>query len=184
MNRHNFLQSSTFVHGLLSQLCWNAQTVYQRWTIQYSQLLFGNAKLRLVMTIFHGPAILITPSSFTITVLIFQKGICLYHSTRSHKHKLTNPQAPTRGLSWPHTLFCIRHFHISHNAPYLSPQMLHKPLFFVSPGYYSLPKRNWKQCLCKIFVGNKVHCEKCRTSECNCSLEPRSRFIASSGMRD
>ena len=36
------------------------------------------------------------------------------------------------------------------------------PLFFISSGYYSRPKRHWKQCLCKILgwgVGgaNKVH---------------------------
>ena len=32
--------------------------------------------------------------------------------------------------------------------------------------------------------GNKVHYGKCGSGECNCSLKPRSRFIASSGMRD
>ena len=26
-------------------------------------------------------------------------------------------------------------------------------LVFISPGYYSRPKRNWKQCLCKILEG-------------------------------
>ena len=28
-----------------------------------------------------------------------------------------------------------------------------EPLFFVSPRHYSRPKRNWKQCSCKIFGG-------------------------------
>ena len=51
----------------------------------------------------------------------------------------------------------IRHLHISHNAPY-SPA---KNLFFISPGYYSRSKRNWKQCLCKVLEANKVHYGRC-----------------------
>ena len=43
----------------------------------------------------------------------------------------------------------IRHLHVSHNAPYLLPKILHNLCFFISHGYYSRPKRNWKQCLCK-----------------------------------
>ena len=50
-----------------------------------------------------------------------------------------------------------RHFHISHNTPYLPPKILHNLFFFISPGYYSCPKRNWKQCLCKILGANKLH---------------------------
>ena len=32
---------------------------------------------------------------------------------------------------------------------------------FISPGYCSRPKRNWKQWLCKILGANKVHYGKC-----------------------
>ena len=72
-------------------------------------------------------------------------------------------------LSCPGVSLTLRHLHISHNAPYLPPpplQILH------SPGYYSRPKRNWKQCLCHFFGGkggggwgvvgaNKVHYGTC-----------------------
>ena len=47
----------------------------------------------------------------------------------------------------------IHHLHISHNTPCLLSQILHNPLFFISSGYYSRPKRNWKQCLYKILRG-------------------------------
>ena len=46
-----------------------------------------------------------------------------------------------------------------------APKILHNLFFFTSPGYYSHPKRNWKQCLCKIWRGggraNKAHYGKC-----------------------
>ena len=34
-------------------------------------------------------------------------------------------------------------------------------MFFISPGYYSRSKRNWKQCLCKVLEANKVHYGRC-----------------------
>ena len=60
-----------------------------------------------------------------------------------------------------HLLRSIRHFHISHNAPYLPSPNFASPLFFISPGYYSRAKRNWKQCLSKILGANKVHYGQC-----------------------
>jgi len=48
----------------------------------------------------------------------------------------------------------ICHFHISHNTPCLPPKILHN-LFPISPGCYSHPKRNWRQCLCKILGGKQ-----------------------------
>ena len=45
--------------------------------------------------------------------------------------------------------------------PRLTPQTKILPNlwgFFISSGYYSFPRRNWKQCLCKIFGANKMHC--------------------------
>ena len=44
-------------------------------------------------------------------------------------------------------------------------------LFPISPGYYSSPKRNRKQCVCKLLVGeggggvNKVHYGICENDE-------------------
>ena len=64
------------------------------------------------------------------------------------------------------TCICrIRHLHIFHNAPYLPPEFC-ITVFFTSPGYDSRSKRNWKQCLCKIWGGgvegaNKAHYGKC-----------------------
>ena len=44
----------------------------------------------------------------------------------------------------------IRHLHIFHNTPCLPPKYFALPLFFfISPGYYSRPKRNKTQCLWK-----------------------------------
>ena len=42
-------------------------------------------------------------------------------------------------------------------------------LFRISPGYYSSPKRNREQCVCKLLVGgegvNKVHYGICENDE-------------------
>ena len=58
-----------------------------------------------------------------------------------------------------------RHFHISHNTPDLPSQILLNLCLFISPGYYSRPKRNWKQCLCKIFFGEGGGANKVRYVE-------------------
>ena len=39
-------------------------------------------------------------------------------------------------------VFRLCHLHICHNAPYFPPKILHNLFFFISPGYYSRPKRN------------------------------------------
>ena len=45
----------------------------------------------------------------------------------------------------------IRHFHISHNAPYLPPKILYKQaLLSISLGTAVIPRRNEKQRFCKI----------------------------------
>ena len=38
------------------------------------------------------------------------------------------------------------------------PQILHNPLFFISPGYYSRPKRNWKQGMRMQNFGGEIRC--------------------------
>ena len=60
----------------------------------------------------------------------------------------------------------IRHLHISHNAPYFPPNFAWS-LFFISPGYYSRPKRNWKRFLCKILGAKKVHYGRCASGVAN-----------------
>ena len=59
------------------------------------------------------------------------------------------------------TLYDICTYPIMHLIPLLPPPPpprsdLHNLCFFISPGYYSRPKRNWKQCLCKILGANKI----------------------------
>ena len=62
----------------------------------------------------------------------------------------------------------IRHLHISHNKCTLFASILPRPtpqtkiwrnlwFFFISSGYYSFPRRKWKQCICKIWGANKMH---------------------------
>ena len=47
----------------------------------------------------------------------------------------------------------IRHLRIPHNTPCLPPKILHNVSFLISPGYYSHSKRNWRQCVYKMFEG-------------------------------
>ena len=57
----------------------------------------------------------------------------------------------------------MRHLHISHYCtlfalpPPPPPPPPFQILFFITPGYYRGPRRNWKQCFCKILRANKVH---------------------------
>ena len=58
----------------------------------------------------------------------------------------------------------IRHFHISHNAPYLPPppKDFAQALLLISLGTAVIPRRNEEQRFCKILgVVNKVHYGKC-----------------------
>ena len=47
--------------------------------------------------------------------------------------------------------------HISHDTACLPSKILHNPCFPFLLGYYSRPKGNWKQCLCKIW-GGQIRC--------------------------
>ena len=47
----------------------------------------------------------------------------------------------------------IRNFHISHNAPYLPPKILHNLCFSFLLGITAVPRKIQKQCLCKILGG-------------------------------
>ena len=58
----------------------------------------------------------------------------------------------------------IRHLHISHNTPCLPPsspphqkKKFASAFFLIFPGHYSFPRRNWKECLCKVLGANKVY---------------------------
>ena len=50
----------------------------------------------------------------------------------------------------------VRHLRISHNTPYLPPKILYNLCFFISPGYYSRPKRNWTLIFTYIFCNNST----------------------------
>ena len=45
--------------------------------------------------------------------------------------------------------------------------LLAYPLLFISPGYYSRPKKNSKQCYAKFGAANKVHYGTCASGEYN-----------------
>ena len=60
----------------------------------------------------------------------------------------------------------ICHLYISHDMPCLSPKFC-EPLFLIPSGYYSGPKRNWRQSLYAKFRGaNNVHFRRCANGEC------------------
>ena len=50
---------------------------------------------------------------------------------------------------------CNHYCHIDHNAPCFPPQNFAYPLSPNYPGYYSRPKRNRKQWLCKVLGGKQ-----------------------------
>ena len=65
---------------------------------------------------------------------------------------------------------CIHRLHVSHNTPTcLPPKPCMEPLFFISPGYCSSPKRNKRQSLCKTWGVelNKVYYERWKNGEFN-----------------
>ena len=79
---------------------------------------------------------------------------------------------------WAPRIRAIRHLHISHNIMHLICRPKFCPTFVSHfswiPGYYSRPKRHWKQWLCKFLSflvrgegggggkgANKVHYGKC-----------------------
>ena len=74
-------------------------------------------------------------------------------TTNSVKTKLPCSFDKYRSFYTPDRI--ILHLHISHNAPSLPPQILNNLCFLISPGYYSRPKRNWKQCFIGKILGDK-----------------------------
>ena len=60
--------------------------------------------------------------------------------------------------------FHIYHFYLDNNTPCF-PWNLAWPLYSISPGHYSYPKRNQTQWLCKIWWVNKVHYGLCENGE-------------------
>ena len=57
----------------------------------------------------------------------------------------------------------IRHFHISHNAPYLLPQILHNLCFAFLVGITADPTEIQNNAYPKIWGTNKVQYGKCGT---------------------
>ena len=56
---------------------------------------------------------------------------------------------------------CIRHFHISHNAPYLIPKILHNLCFSFLVGITAVPRKIENSAYAKIWGASKVDYEKC-----------------------
>ena len=57
------------------------------------------------------------------------------------------------------------HFHIIHNALCLPPNILHKRCFQFHLRTIVSPEGNWKQGICKMFGGKKVHYGQCESGE-------------------
>ena len=79
------------------------------------------------------------------------------------KEEYVNPPGGTpSNTPLAHLLKCTL-FAPSPPTPLPAKKKNAKPLFFISPGCYSRPKRNWKQCLYKI-LGGKYGAlwEKCK----------------------
>ena len=92
-----------------------------------------------------------------ITLSLCWQFICLSHGVAKLSWKTLHSALknyPVDVKAEQHGQFAI--FTYDHNAPCLPPQKnFTKPLFPISPGYYSLPKRNRRQWLCKILGGKQ-----------------------------
>ena len=55
----------------------------------------------------------------------------------------------------------IRHLHISHNAPYLRPQILHNLCFSFPQGITAVPREFENNAYAKLWAPNKVHYGRC-----------------------
>ena len=53
--------------------------------------------------------------------------------------------------------FLIRHLHISHNAPYLLPKILHNLCFSFLLGITAVPRESENNAHAKFWGANKVH---------------------------
>ena len=81
----------------------------------------------------------------------------------------------------------IGYLHATAVVPWKLQRLLlsfHKIPFNTGSDITAVPREIEKNAHAKFFGENKVHYGKCGSGECNCSLKPRSRFIALSGMRD
>ena len=71
------------------------------------------------------------------------------------------------GLQTPLFASSICHLHISCNTP-----GLHPPNFLISPECYSCPKRNWRQCIYRMFGGQT----RCITGDVQMAIGTQSRL--------
>ena len=55
----------------------------------------------------------------------------------------------------------IHHFHISHNAPYFPPKILHNLCFSFLLGITAVPREIGNSAYAKFWGAKKVHCGKC-----------------------
>ena len=87
------------------------------------------------------------------------------HANKTHFHKKCSALGLILKVRVSGTRkWLIHYFHRDHNALSLPTRSLHK-LFPISLGYYSHPKGNRKQWLCKVLGINKVHYGLCENGE-------------------
>ena len=80
---------------------------------------------------------------------------------RSLRRVINKKCSPSANYTFPKDHVLSHHFHIGHNAPCLPPPPTPLPKNFAQPsssislGMTVIPRRNWKQWLCKTFGGKQ-----------------------------
>ena len=88
---------------------------------------------------------------------------------RSLRRVINKKCSPSANYTFPKDQVLSHHFHIGHNAPCLPPTPLPKnfaqPSSSISLGMTVIPRRNWKQWLCKPLGVSKMHYGLCENGE-------------------
>ena len=121
-------------------LCRYTQPVESNYPFQHVQLFSKWCTLKL-----HGSRGL---TLNTCTYVWCDNRFCRFHLVRS-------------AAFGPCELLSIRYFHISHNAPYLPPQILHNFCFSFLLGIKAVASETENNTYAKFWGTNKVHYGKC-----------------------
>ena len=74
-------------------------------------------------------------------------------------------------------LSAIRHFHISHSAPYLTPKFLHNLCFLFLLGITAIPREIENHTYVKFWGANMVHYGKCKSDELTIFIETTMHLV-------
>ena len=88
-----------------------------------------------------------------------------YLECKSFIHCSFEGCAGNRGAKFDTQNSPIRHLHISHNAPYLPPTILHNLCFSFLLGITAVPREIENNAYAKFWGANKVHYGRCESGE-------------------